>query len=66
MSECRECSVCVGSEHHWIPNASEAFPAWYDCKHCDTKGVECDGCDGEGCDACNGEGVVEAAKGATR
>jgi hypothetical protein len=59
MTTCPRCSDCIGMTHHWLPNASEAFPAWYDCKHCDQKGYDCT-CDGAGCDECNNEGVRPA------
>lgn len=56
---CPTCSVCAGSSHHWIQKASEAMPGgWFDCGHCNQKGLECRECEGQGCDDCDGEGVI--------
>ena len=54
---CRRCSECKGATHHWIANGY-----FYDCKHCEAKGDECETCGGEGCDDCHHEGVVEVAR----
>lgn len=40
------------------PDDEDFEPGDYGCKHCDTRGVECAGCDGEGCSDCDGEGVI--------
>lgn len=63
--ECRRCSECVGSEHHWMDLFDErkAPGATHGCKHCPAAGRECDLCGGEGgdgedCPQCRGHGVV--------
>lgn len=75
MSECRRCETCLGASHHWQADPRESLwdselqkivPGDYCCKHCDTRGVECEECggpDGMGqddilCEVCNGEGVI--------
>lgn len=53
-SECRRCSECPDSEHHWLDNgdfgngdAQGAYiGAQYVCKHCPALGVECLECHG--------------------
>ncbi len=63
--KCRRCSECEGSDHHWL----QSFP-FYDCKHCEAKGLECPACSGTGeggdcdvgatplCQTCGGSGVI--------
>lgn len=70
--QCRRCSVCDGSTHHWLPDPlapedDEWEPGEYACKHCDQRGNGCGHCHGDGyidgdesqpCRACEGEGVI--------
>ena len=58
MSECRRCSECADSSHHWIDTWTDAGND-YACKHCPAEGRMCDRCLGDGCDHCGGEGVIE-------
>lgn len=68
LKECKRCSECRNSKHHWICNGE-----FYDCKHCDAKGEMCDECDGTGedglgkfihdlCPHCDGHGVIEVSE----
>lgn len=55
-NQCRRCSECRDSEHHWMENPGfaddEELPArrlaTHCCKHCDALAMECQSCDGEG------------------
>lgn len=63
-NECRRCSECVGSEHHWMENgdfgADDDDPDYledeyrqptgnmYICKHCPAAGDDCPHCRGAG------------------
>lgn len=64
MSEHRQCSECIGCDHHWTigdAQIDEDDPAAeYGCKHCDAEADCCDDCNGfdEECGACGGIGVV--------
>lgn len=71
---CRRCSECANSDHHWFTICMNGEPDDYGfaCKHCDAKGIECSGCQGEGivvrdggerdyetgCNLCRGDGVL--------
>ena len=50
---CRNCSVCEGASHHWIPDPlaeddPDYAPGDYACKHCEQRGDGCEACDGTG------------------
>lgn len=59
-SECRRCSDCVGSDHHWMqnddfgcaaidePDRPDATGNEYVCKHCPVVGDDCTKCGGNG------------------
>lgn len=64
----KQCSVCEGASHHWLPNSEidDPMDPTHVCKHCDAKGDECEYCEGDGnnpngpdgpCPVCNGEAV---------
>jgi DnaJ-class molecular chaperone len=55
--ECRRCSECEGSTHHWLDNddfgnaeddAEGPTGNSHVCKHCDVVGDECEECGGSG------------------
>jgi hypothetical protein len=56
MNECRRCSECPNSSHHWMEDfgAYDAevgegpVPGDFGCKHCEQRGVECADCNGTG------------------
>lgn len=64
--ECRRCSDCANSSHHWLNNgdfgndeaeAEEPTGNSHVCKHCDAVGNECQECDGTG-EVMDDEGCV--------
>lgn len=54
IPECRRCSECANSIHHWIDCCEETETAEgtviFDriCKHCECLGTACEECDGTG------------------
>lgn len=50
--QCRRCSECSNSEHHWMErcvfDASDELYATHVCKHCEILGFECQECGGDG------------------
>lgn len=67
IPECRRCSECRNSEHHWLDNMDfeDADDPEYVCKHCPAVGTECSYCDegmadsGKLCGICKGEGILQ-------
>ena len=66
-TECRRCSDCKGSDHHWLDNMDfeDADDAEYVCKHCPAIGTDCQFCeeglthDGKLCGVCKGDGILQ-------